>query len=161
MPVPMFANTVEDRAVLIGQKGVREVFDLARSSDLLLAGIGTAEREASLVATGMIEKAEMEEVKRGGGVGELLGHFFDAKGEPFETALADRVLALGREDLKGRRIVAIAGGKIKVRAIKSVLASRYLSGLITDECTARALVEETAGRVAGNASGRRSTLKEE
>ncbi|TIT59435.1 MAG: sugar-binding transcriptional regulator, partial [Mesorhizobium sp.] len=47
MPVPMFANTVEDRAVLLGQKGVSEVFDLARSADLLLAGIGTAEQEAS------------------------------------------------------------------------------------------------------------------
>ncbi|RUV36591.1 sugar-binding transcriptional regulator, partial [Mesorhizobium sp. M7A.F.Ca.MR.228.00.0.0] len=44
--------------------------------------------------------------------------------------------------LKGRRIVAVAGGKIKVRAIKAVLESRYLSGLITDESTARALVEQ-------------------
>jgi DNA-binding transcriptional regulator LsrR (DeoR family) len=138
----MFANTADDRAVLIGQKGVQDVFDLARSSDLLLAGIGTAEREASLVATGMIEKPEMDEVKRGGGVGELLGHFFDAKGAPFETALSSRVLALGREDLKGRRIVALAGGKIKIPAIRSVLKSRYLSGLITDERTARSLVEE-------------------
>ena len=43
MPVPMFANTLEDRAVLLGQKGVGEVRDLARAADLLLLwpGIGT------------------------------------------------------------------------------------------------------------------------
>jgi DNA-binding transcriptional regulator LsrR (DeoR family) len=142
MPVPFFANTVEDRAVLLGQKGVDEVFDLAKSASLLVVGIGTSEREASLVATGMIEKSEIEEIKRAGGTGELLGHFFDETGAPVETTLSNRTLALGREDISNRRIVAVAGGRVKVRAIRSVLASRYLSGLITDERTARSLVEE-------------------
>ncbi|WP_137934189.1 sugar-binding transcriptional regulator [Mesorhizobium comanense] len=143
MPVPMFANTAEDRAVLLGQKGISEVFDLARSADLLFAGIGTSEREASLVATGMIEKGEMEEIRRNGGVGELLGHFFDDAGKAVATTVSDRALALSREDIASRRIVAVAGGKIKVRAIKSVLEGRYLKGLISDERTARSLLEET------------------
>jgi len=142
MPVPMFANTAEDRDVILGQRGIREVFDLAKSADLLLAGIGTAEQEASLVATGMVEKPEMDEVRRAGGVGELLGHFFDAEGRPFETSLSGRVLALGREDIRNRRIVAVAGGKVKVRAIRSILAGGFLNGLITDERTARALLGE-------------------
>jgi DNA-binding transcriptional regulator LsrR (DeoR family) len=143
MPVPMFANTAEDRTVLLGQKGISEVFDLARSADLLIAGIGTAEREASLVATGMIEKGEMEETRGNGAVGELLGHFFDAAGKPVATTVSSRALALAREDIANRRIVAVAGGKVKVRAIKSVLEGRYLKGLITDERTARSLVEQT------------------
>ncbi|RVC79013.1 sugar-binding transcriptional regulator, partial [Mesorhizobium sp. M2A.F.Ca.ET.046.02.1.1] len=143
MPVPMFANTVEDRAVLLGQKGISEVFDLARSADLLLAGIGTAEQEASLVATGMIEKGEMEETRHNGAVGELLGHFFDDAGKQVATTVSCRALALAREDIANRRIVAVAGGKIKVRAIKSVLEGRYLKGLITDERTAQSLVEKT------------------
>ncbi len=82
MPVPFFANTVEDRDVLFSQRGVREVFDLAKTADLLLVGIGTAEREASLVSTGMIEMSEIEEIQKGGGKGELLGHFFDEDGQP-------------------------------------------------------------------------------
>ncbi|MCF6099068.1 MAG: sugar-binding transcriptional regulator [Mesorhizobium sp.] len=143
MPVPMFANTVEDRTVLLGQKGISEVFDLGKAADLLIAGIGTAEREASLVATGMIEKGEMEEIRRNGGVGELLGHFFDDAGKAVETTLSNRALALAREDISNRRIVAVAGGKVKVRAIKSVLEGRYLKGLVTDERTARKLVEQT------------------
>jgi DNA-binding transcriptional regulator LsrR (DeoR family) len=142
MPVPFFANTVEDREVLLGQKGISEVFELAKSAQLLVVGIGTAEHEASLVLTGMIEHSEIEEIKRDGGAGELLGHFFDQNGAAVETALSNRTMALGREDLKNRRIVAIAGGRVKTRAIKSVLESRYLSGLITDERTALALVEE-------------------
>ncbi|MCF3639305.1 sugar-binding transcriptional regulator, partial [Rhizobium sp. TRM95111] len=144
MPVPFFANSVEDRNILFSQRGVREVFDLAAGADLLLVGIGTAEREASLVATGMIEKGEIEEVKRAGGVGEILGHFFDARGRPVETSLSDRTFTLGRDQLRDRRIVAVAGGKIKLPALKAVLASGWLSGLITDEATALALMGKAA-----------------
>jgi DNA-binding transcriptional regulator LsrR (DeoR family) len=139
MPVPFFANTVEDREVLLGQKGISDVFDLAKCAHLLVVGIGTAEPEASLVSTGMIERSEIEEIKKAGGAGEMLGHFFNARGAPVETSLSERTLSLGRDDLKDRRIVAIAGGKAKTLAIKSLLGSGYLKGLITDERTAEAL----------------------
>lgn len=144
MPVPFFANSVEDRDVLFNQRGVREIFDLASSADLLLVGIGTVEREASLVATGMIEKGELEDIKNAGGAGELLGHFFDDKGQPIETSLSNRTFTLSREALKNRRTVAVAGGKVKARAIRAVLESRFLSGLITDEKTAQTLMEDAA-----------------
>jgi len=140
MPVPFVANTVEDREVLLGQRGVSHIFELASRADLMFVGIGTAEREASMVATGMIEPSEIDAVRRDGGAGELLGHFFDDNGKAVETDLSERMLALSRDQLKGRRIVAVAGGRVKVRAVKAVLESRYLNGLITDEATARALL---------------------
>ncbi|MEP7456066.1 sugar-binding transcriptional regulator [Phyllobacterium sp. SB3] len=140
MPVPFFANTVEDMDVLFSQRGVREIFDMAKSANLSLVGIGTAEREASLVSTGMIEKSEIEDIKNAGGAGELLGHFFDDAGKAIQTTLSDRTFTLSREDLKKQRMIAVAGGRMKVRAIRAVLESRCLNGLITDEKTAQQLV---------------------
>jgi len=140
MPVPFFANTVEDRDVLFNQRGVSDVFQLAKSADLLFVGIGTTEREASLVFTGMIETSEIDDIRNSGAVGELLGHFFNDRGQPIETALSNRTFTLGRDELRDRRTVAVAAGKGKTKAIFSVLESRFLSGLITDERTARALV---------------------
>ena len=139
MPIPFFANTIEDREVLLAQRGVIEVFDLAARSGLKLVGIGTAEPEASLVSTGMIEPFEIQDVKTKGGVGEVLGHFFDAEGERINTGLTARTLSIGLGDLEDTRIVAVAGGKDKICAIRSVLMSGCLSGLITDERTANAL----------------------
>lgn len=153
MPVPFFANSAEDRSVLLGQHGVEEVFEMARRSDLVIAGIGTAVREASLVSTGMIELAEIEEIRQQGGVGEMLGHFFDRDGGPIETSLSHRTLALPREDLQGKRTVAVAGGEIKVPAIRSILKSGYLKGLITDELTAGSLAADEPA--AGNGRDRR------
>ena len=82
-----------------------------------------------------------KEIKRGGGVGEFLGHFFNSDGQPIETTLSNRTFTLSRENLKNRRIVAVAGGRLKTRAIRAVLESGYLSGLLTDERTAVELMD--------------------
>lgn len=140
MPVPFFANTVTDREVLLAQRGVHEVFELAAKSSLKLVGIGTAKPEASLVSTGMIEPAEIADVKEKGGVGELLGHFFDREGKVIETALTARTLSIDLYASPDTKFVAVAGGDEKTGAIRSVLMSGRLNGLITDERTATALV---------------------
>lgn len=140
MPVPFFANTVEDREVLLSQRGVSNVFELAAGAELKLVGVGTTEPDASLVSSGMIQLDEIQEVISQGGVAEILGHFFDEKGQPLETTLTARTLSVGLEEPRRTRIVAIAGGKEKIGAIRSVLMSGCLSGLITDERTAMALV---------------------
>lgn len=139
MPVPFFANTAEDREVLLAQRGVAEVFAMAQGAGLKLVGIGTVEADAQLVASGMIEPKEIKAIQAAGGVGELLGHFFDAKGRILQTQLTARTLAVSFTEV-GDQIIAIAGGPDKVQAIRAVLSSRRLKGLITDEATARALV---------------------
>ena len=139
MPVPFFANTVKDRDVLLSQRGVRDIFDLAARAELMIVGIGTARPDAQLVASRMIDVEEIREVRELGGEGELLGHFFDAAGRRVETSLSARTIAPDLEALRAPRVVAVAGGEGKVAAIGSVLRSGLLDGLITDERTALAL----------------------
>lgn len=140
MPVPFFADSEQDRAVLLGQRGVKQVYKLTQQTQLKFVGVGTCRAESSIIGTGMVHKKELARVARDGGVGELLGHFFAANGTPLLTDLSKRTTSPPLNKLKGDRIVAVAGGRYKDDAIKSVLNSRFLSGLITDERTARALV---------------------
>ncbi len=140
LPVPFFANSAEDRAVLLAQPGVRDVFEMSNRSGLKFVGVGTADSGAQLVATGMIETREIAEIEAGGGVGEMLGHFFGAGGEVLETTLTARTLAVDLDGPDKGRIVAVAGGAAKLAAIRAVLMSGRLSGLITDELTAEALL---------------------
>ena len=109
----------------------------------MVVGIGITEHDASMVSTGIIEHAEIDAIRSLGGIGEVLGHFFDDDGRPIETEATQRILTLPLERLRNRRMVAIAGGTVKVRAINAVLESGLLAGLIIDERTARALAEMT------------------
>ncbi|WP_228069173.1 sugar-binding transcriptional regulator [Marivivens aquimaris] len=140
MPVPFFANTAHDRQVLLSQNGVREVFELAENSSLKIVGVGTVDTDTQLVNSGMIEQDEITQIANAGAAGELLGHFFAEDGSVLETTLTSRTLAVSMEKGKTDRIVALAGGPSKVKAIRAVLRSGRLSGLITDEQTARALL---------------------
>jgi DNA-binding transcriptional regulator LsrR (DeoR family) len=49
-------------------------------------------------------------------------------------------------DIQRSATIAVAGGKTKIDAIRGVLASGLLHGLITDENTARSLVDEPSSR---------------
>ncbi|MFZ7091985.1 sugar-binding transcriptional regulator [Primorskyibacter sp. 2E233] len=142
MPVPFFANTREDREVLLSQRGVAEVFQLAETAPLKIVGIGTVETETQLVTSGMIEQSEIAAISKAGGVGEMLGHFFDRDGRALETPLTDRTLAVSLDETRQDRIIALAGGPEKLEALRAVLNSGRLSGLITDERTARALLPD-------------------
>lgn len=139
MPVPFFANSGQDREILLAQRGVREVFELGRQADLVFVGVGTVQPDAQLVASRMIESAEIAEIRSKGGVGEMLGHFFDSDGRPVETSLSARTISPDLASLAGRRVIGISGGDSKAGAIRAVLRSGCLTGLITDERTARGL----------------------
>ena len=60
-----------------------------------------------------------------------------------------RTLGLRVDDLAGKEVVAIAGGRGKARAIDSVLQSGVLSGLVTDEATASRILQPAAMAMAG------------
>ena len=137
MPVPLLVNSAEDKAMLTSQPGIRDVLALSHEASLLLIGIGTVDRDASLITSGMIEVSEIAKVKAAGGVGEALGVFFDAKGQALETDLTARTLSFDFTDGKKRKTVAIAGGARKADAIAAALRSGFITGLITDERTAR------------------------
>ena len=145
MPVPFFADSIEDKRILIAQKSLRDVFALARSAELYVVGIGEVGSRAHLRETGMITEAEQAEVEAAGAIGEVLGQFVDPQGRVVDAEINERSIGIRIDELKGRRVMAIAGGTSKVRAIAGVLNSGVITGLITDETTAEGLVELTAG----------------
>jgi DNA-binding transcriptional regulator LsrR (DeoR family) len=147
MPVPFATNSADDRAVIMAQRGIDTVFDMARRASLRVVGIGTViSDDASLAASGLIERAELDEVRQAGGCGEVLGHFFDARGDRIETELSSRLISLTHAELRSGKMVAVAGGTTKPAAIRAVLESGLLYGLLTDEGTAKALARPSPER---------------
>ena len=127
LPVPMYANSAEDRAVLLNQRGVGAIFDMGIRSTLRFVGIGAMEPDSSTLSAGMVEKHETDEAKRAGGVGEILGHIFGLSGNLVQTSLSARALSMPVEELGSQKTVAIAGGRLKTDAIRSVLSSSTIS----------------------------------
>lgn len=144
LPVPMFAASPADRDVLRRQTGVSEAVALARQAGLIILGIGEATSEAFLSRAGVFSRDDLRLLHAAGAAGEALGYFYSRDGKLVDTQLHDRVTGLSLEAFAQAggpcQIVAVAGGAGKENAIQAVLQSRLLTGLITDELTARRLV---------------------
>lgn len=153
MPVPFFANTKKDKDVLLSQYGISGVTELAREASLYIGGIGEVDAKSFIAAGNMTEASDLAELKSAGAVGEVFGQFFDADGRPLANSVSDRALAPDLATLRSHQIVAIAGGTSKTQAVRALLASGLLFGLITDEATARRLVDGKPGKKPGNKNG--------
>ena len=154
MPAPFFADSIEDKQVLLGQRSLEAVFALARAAELVVVGIGEVGPHSHLLHQRHDHGRGVRRGRagRGGGRGARAASSTPtaARWRPGSTSGRSRCRL---EELPGRQVVAIAGGRDKPRAIAAVLQSGLVTGLITDEATAREVAAlGAAGAVAGRTS---------
>ncbi|MBB4302650.1 DNA-binding transcriptional regulator LsrR (DeoR family) [Rhodobium orientis] len=137
------AQSREAKLVMLSDPYVRETIDLFSSITLAIIGIGAVEPSRMLASSGNVFSAgELSDVAEAGAVGDMSLRFFDKDGRMVKTPLDDRVIGMDMAQLgKVERVIALAGGKSKTRAIAGALKTGVLSMLITDKFTAARLLD--------------------
>ena len=148
LPAPLFANSEDDKAVLLAQKMLAEAFHRMREATLAIVGIGDLETSIGVSEVGRESETSIDALRKEGAAAEMLGQFIKSDGSLMSTPFDARAMALPLAELNGREVVAVAGGRDKREAIRAVLRSGLLTGLIIDEETARDLVEGLDGEEA-------------
>ena len=145
LPAPGVVASPKARAVLLNEPYVEEATVFFDSLDLALVGIGGLEPSKLLASSGnRFSPAELRELQSHGAVGDICLRFFNELGEPVRTPLNDRVIGVDLDQLRRvPRVVGIAGGTRKYRAILGALRGRWINVLITDKQTATALLSES------------------
>lgn len=142
LAAPVFASTPEAHKILAGDQNIRGAFETARKSKLALVGIGGTAEKSSIVLQGFSSR-EAEELRDAGAVGDVNGRFYDAQGLPVETDRTGLVLGLTLDEFREIPLrIAAAAGPNKVDALRGALNGDVVNGLITDEPTARALLDD-------------------
>jgi DNA-binding transcriptional regulator LsrR (DeoR family) len=143
LPIGSATDTVEERARLESQRPWQLIRSLADGASIALVGIGTLDRqtEVPLLRDGFITEAERDELIRFGAVGDITGWAFDAEGRQVEGGSNARLTAIPHRLPLERLTIGVAGGRSKARAIAGALRGRLVSGLITDEASARAILD--------------------
>lgn len=144
MPAPSLLGTAAARESLVADSTVRSVMDLWSELTVLLVGIGSVDPSPLLRESGnALPDAEQDALRAAGAVGDVCLRFFDASGAPVHTAVDERLVGIGVDQIRAvPRRVAVAGGTRKLAAIRAALLGRWMSVLVTDVTTARALLDE-------------------
>jgi DNA-binding transcriptional regulator LsrR (DeoR family) len=141
MPFPVIAATVHEKNLLIQQKSLRNVMDLAAQADVNFVGIGTVDETAALLRDGFVRPDEMRAMVKAGAVGEITGWSFNAQGQLIDGLVNDRVLSVPLEAPSRRKMIGVAMAPARFKAIKGALAGALVNGLITNEIMAGQLLK--------------------
>lgn len=142
VPAPAFAATPEMYAQLSSTPVVEDALVRAREADVILLSIGSMGSDSTLAREGIVAKGMLKQLRAMGVVGDLLGHFYDRKGHEVTVSDLPSPVGLGLDDLQAARLVlAVVAGASKVAATAAAASAGLVGGLITDEVTARQLLQ--------------------
>lgn len=142
IPSPFFLSSEELATRILLEPCVKVVFDLARTANFILVGIGATTLDATVIKENIISADQMGILRRMGAVGDILGQFFNAEGQKLNTELHKRIVGIDIDTLRNKpNVIGIAAGDEKVEAIRGALRGRYIKTLITNESTAQKLLQ--------------------
>jgi DNA-binding transcriptional regulator LsrR (DeoR family) len=142
-----------ERPRLLRDPEVRAIYDAAQAVDIALVGIGQiGERTPGFCSLAESYGVSVRRLREFGVVGEVNYQPFDAGGRLVDQrelrALMRRVLSVAGERLQelsrrdDRHVIAVAGGKTKVDAVRGALRGRFVNVLVTDEDVATAVLHD-------------------
>ena len=144
-----------ERQRLLRDPAIRRIYEAAQDVDIALVGIGLiGEETPGFCALAESYGISVKRLRQLGVVGEINYQPFDAEGRivdrPELRALMRRVLSVPGDRLQAlsrrddRYVVAIAGGRAKLEAVRGAVAGRFMNVLVTDEDVAAALLRRAS-----------------
>lgn len=138
---PLFASSAASRTMFMQQDIITDMVDKIRSCGAV--ALATGDLSSSLLVRDALPRdIDPEELMALGGVGDIIGHVLDESGALIDHPVNQRVIGISLDDLmKIPNVILAAGGLHKVPVITAALRRGFVDTLVTDEDTARAVLE--------------------
>ncbi|MGH7325526.1 MAG: sugar-binding transcriptional regulator, partial [Candidatus Rokuibacteriota bacterium] len=139
------------RRRLLRDPEVRQIYEAAQAVDIALVGVGQiGEQTPGFCSLAEAYGVSVKRLREFGVVGEINYQPFDVEGrivdQPELRALMRRLLSVSGDRLQelsrreDRWIIAVAGGRPKIDAVRGALRGRFMNVLVTDEDVAQAVL---------------------
>lgn len=142
LTAPLYAGSRESRDTICQLDVFRDTITKITSVDAMAMAAGDISPRTLLVRHGLPKGVSIEELIDLGAVGDVLGYVLNARGEPIDHSINEKVIGMKLSDLKNiKPVILAAGGAHKIPIIKAVLIASLIDILITDEDTALGLMQ--------------------
>ena len=145
---PGVVSSAHVKDILMNEPEIRNHFDLLRHCSKSIFGVTQLTGETLLVQGGFMAETELAAYRALGAAGFAAGYFFDVDGTIVRSEFDERHITMELDDLLNvPERICVGGGPEKVDAMCGMLHARLANVLVTDEETARRLVQACkAGR---------------
>ena len=141
---PMFSSSAAGAAELRADPAIADVLALHGRMTVAVVAVGAWDRPSPISQTvALLSAQEVAGLRRDGVVAELVGTFLRADGTVIETESTARGLFVSLDALRATPcVLAVAGGLEKASAIVATARSGLITALVTDERTARHILDD-------------------
>ena len=142
LQTPVVATTVNERLHLQNTKAFSSVRQLAQRAKVVFVGTAQVDWNCPMHHDKFISDGELQELLERKAVGEIIGWAFDRDGKVLEGPVSERIGSLALSDFNTSEVIAASGGPEKLHSILGALRGRLIKGLITDEATAKTIMQQ-------------------
>ena len=143
LPSPAILERIETKRAIEADRTVADVLARAAAASAYLYSAGVADASSVLVESGYLTPDDVAELVRKGAVGDVVGRYIDADGNIVDPGLDERTVGLGLDELRSAATaIFVIAGSSKHDVARAVVLSGLCTVLVSDEGTARALLED-------------------
>jgi DNA-binding transcriptional regulator LsrR (DeoR family) len=146
LPAPGVVKNLAAHEALLEDFYVAQALAGARKANIAVMSLGVPRQDSVLMREGQIVSwPELTCLREQGAVGDINLRYFDGQGQAIPSDLDGRTISLTIEEIhRIDRVVVIAGGRRKFKAIAAALHGQIPDVLITDSTTAKRLLNTKA-----------------
>jgi len=142
LSAPIYVKDPLAREAIVQTPIIKRTLETIEECDLILTGIGVVEGNSLQTLWDNYVDFDMKrKVIVNGGVGFILAHFFNDKGEFLDIEANETIIGIRTETIKKKPIMAMASGTSKAKAIHAALKGGLLDTIVSDEDTLKMVVE--------------------
>ncbi len=138
---PGKVNDKQMRELFVSHDIIKKGLNIAKNCSVALVGIGSVTPNATVFTTNVFTEKDYQELIQENAVGDIGLQYFDKNGNGCNK-FNSRVVGMSLEDIKRvPLVIGVGGGKEKIKAIESCLEGGYLHILVTDQNTAKTILD--------------------
>ncbi|MEH7439003.1 sugar-binding transcriptional regulator [Neobacillus drentensis] len=142
LPVPAVVDHIVVKQAIIADRHVNKILELGKQANIAIFTVGEPGENSTLMHAGYFLDNDVEILKANNTVGDICSRFIDIEGRISHEALNDRTIGIELSHLAEKEFgILIAGGNSKIDGIFGALKGKHANVLITDQYTAKALLE--------------------
>ncbi|OIJ11776.1 RNA polymerase subunit sigma-70 [Anaerobacillus alkalilacustris] len=141
-PLPAIVDHVVVKQAMEADRHINRILNLGKQSNIAIFTVGPIKSESLLFQLGYFTEEEVKQLSSKA-VGDICSRFFDKEGHICNEQLNSRTLGIELKQLQNKEYsILVAGGSHKINGIYGALKGKYANVLITDQLTAKSILDK-------------------
>jgi deoxyribonucleoside regulator len=141
IPLPALVDHEVVKRTIESDRHIRNILELGKLSNIAVVTVGAPTEDSVLIRANYFTDSDLE-IIRERAAGDICSRYIDTAGVICSDELNQRTIGINLDELKRKeQSILVAGGAKKVNGIYGALRGGYTNVLITDQFTARYLLE--------------------